>query len=81
MDPVISSIMLWPCNWAPSGWHFCDGQSLPISQYNVLHSLIGTTYGGDGVNNFNLPNMQSISASGAEVRYIICMMGIYPRRD
>jgi microcystin-dependent protein len=47
-----------------------------------LFSLIGTTYGGDGVTNFMLPDMQSVkTVSGAEVRYIICFEGIYPSRD
>jgi microcystin-dependent protein len=46
-------------NYAPLNWALCDGQLLPISQYSPLYSLIGTTYGGDGVTNFALPNLQS----------------------
>src|SRR6202043_3373119 len=45
-------------NFAPQNWAFCNGQSLPISQYDALFNLIGTTYGGDGVTTFNLPNLQ-----------------------
>jgi microcystin-dependent protein len=44
-------------NWAPRGWAFCSGQGLPISDYETLFNLIGTTFGGDGVETFNLPNL------------------------
>jgi microcystin-dependent protein len=46
-------------NFAPVGWLLCQGQLLPISQYDVLFNLIGTTYGGDGQNTFALPNLAS----------------------
>jgi microcystin-dependent protein len=46
-------------NFAPVGWMFCDGQTLPISENETLFQLIGTTYGGDGQETFNLPNLQS----------------------
>jgi len=46
-------------NFAPAGWMFCDGQSLPISENETLFQLIGTTYGGDGEETFQLPNLQS----------------------
>jgi microcystin-dependent protein len=45
-------------NFAPQGWALCNGQTLPIKQFTVLFNLIGTTYGGDGVTTFNLPNLQ-----------------------
>jgi microcystin-dependent protein len=45
-------------NFAPVGWHFCDGSLLSISQYTALFNLIGTTYGGDGVNTFGLPDLR-----------------------
>ncbi|GEP42654.1 tail Collar domain-containing protein [Brevifollis gellanilyticus] len=45
-------------NFPPNGWAFCDGQTLPISENEVLFNLIGTTYGGDGQETFNLPNLQ-----------------------
>lgn len=48
---------MWGCNFAPRGWAFCDGQTLPISQNTALFSLLGTTYGGDGRTNFSLPNL------------------------
>src|SRR6201998_2660783 len=46
-------------NFAPTGWALCNGQLLSISQYAALYSLLGTTYGGNGVQNFALPNLQS----------------------
>lgn len=58
MDPFVAEIRIFPFNFAPKGWAFCDGQLLPISQNTALFSLLGTTYGGDGKSNFALPNMQ-----------------------
>ena len=48
-----------PFTFAPVGWLVCDGSLLPISQYEVLYTLIGTTYGGDGTTNFALPDLRS----------------------
>jgi len=58
MDPFVAEIRIFPFNFAPKGWAFCDGQILPLSQNTALFSLLGTTYGGDGRSNFALPNMQ-----------------------
>jgi microcystin-dependent protein len=57
-DPFVAEIRIFPFNFAPRGWAFCDGQLLPISQNTALFSLLGTTYGGNGQSNFALPNMQ-----------------------
>ena len=57
-DPYIGEIRMFGGNFAPQGWAFCDGQLLSISQYDVLFNLIGTTYGGDGVNTFGLPDLR-----------------------
>jgi microcystin-dependent protein len=46
------------CNFAPSGWAFCDGRLIPISEYEALFALIGTFYGGDGVTTFALPDLR-----------------------
>jgi microcystin-dependent protein len=54
----VAEIRIFPFNFAPRGWAFCNGQLLPISQNTALFSLLGTTYGGDGKSNFALPNMQ-----------------------
>jgi len=58
MDPFVAEIRIFPFNFAPKGWAFCNGQLLPISQNTALFSLLGTTYGGDGKSTFALPNMQ-----------------------
>ncbi len=60
-DPFVAEIRLFPFNFAPTGWAFCDGQLLPLSQNTALFSLLGTTYGGNGQSNFALPNMQGRS--------------------
>jgi microcystin-dependent protein len=57
-DPFVAEIRIFPFNFAPKGWAFCDGQILPISQNTALFSLLGTTYGGNGQSTFALPNMQ-----------------------
>ena len=58
MDPFVAEIRIFPFNFAPRGWAFCDGQILPLSQNTALFSLLGTTYGGNGQSDFALPNMQ-----------------------
>jgi microcystin-dependent protein len=57
-DPFVAEIRMFPFNFPPTGWAFCDGQILPISQNTALFSLLGTTYGGDGKSTFALPNLQ-----------------------
>jgi microcystin-dependent protein len=58
-QPYVGEIRMFGGNFAPAGWMFCDGQSLPISENETLFQLIGTTYGGDGEETFQLPNLQS----------------------
>jgi microcystin-dependent protein len=58
MDPFVAEIRIYPFNFPPKGWAFCNGQLLPLSQNTALFSLLGTTYGGDGKSNFALPDMQ-----------------------
>ncbi|GAC1369313.1 MAG: tail fiber protein [Actinomycetota bacterium] len=57
-SPFVAEIRIFPFNFAPKGWAFCNGQILPISQNTALFSLLGTNYGGDGKSNFALPNLQ-----------------------
>jgi microcystin-dependent protein len=57
-DPFVAEIRIFPFNFAPKGWAWCDGQLLPISQNTALFSLLGTTYGGDGRSTFALPDLQ-----------------------
>jgi len=58
-QPYVGEIRMFAGNFAPNGWMFCEGQPLPISENDVLFQLIGTTYGGDGQETFNLPNLAS----------------------
>jgi microcystin-dependent protein len=57
-DPFLAEIRIFPFNFAPKGWAWCNGQLLPLSQNTALFSLLGTTYGGDGKSTFALPNLQ-----------------------
>jgi len=57
-DPFVAEIRIFAGNFAPSGWAFCDGQLMQLSQNTALFSLLGTTYGGNGVNTFALPDLQ-----------------------
>jgi len=57
-DPFVAEIRIFPFNFAPKGWAFCDGQLLPLSQNTALFALLGTTYGGDGKSTFALPDLQ-----------------------
>ncbi|MCU0496007.1 MAG: tail fiber protein [Anaerolineae bacterium] len=58
VDQFLAEIRMFPFNFPPQGWAFCDGQLLPLSQNTALFSLLGTTYGGNGASNFALPNLQ-----------------------
>ncbi len=58
-QPYIGEVRMFAGNFAPAGWMFCDGQVLPISEYETLFNLIGTTYGGDGQSTFALPDLRS----------------------
>jgi microcystin-dependent protein len=57
-DPFLAEIRIFPFNFAPRGWAFCNGQLLPISQNTALFALLGTTYGGDGKSTFALPGLE-----------------------
>jgi microcystin-dependent protein len=57
-QPYVGEIRMFAGNFAPAGWMFCDGATLPISENETLFQLIGTTYGGDGQNTFNLPDLR-----------------------
>jgi microcystin-dependent protein len=57
-DQFVGEIRLFPFNFAPTGWALCQGQLIPISQNTALFSLLGTFYGGNGISNFALPDLQ-----------------------
>lgn len=60
-EPFLAEVRIFGFNFAPRGWAFCDGQILPINQYQSLYSLLGTTYGGDGRTSFGLPDLRGRS--------------------
>lgn len=63
-DPFIGEIRLFGFPRVPTGWLACNGQSLPIAQFDVLYAILGTIYGGDGSTTFNLPDLQGRVAIG-----------------
>ena len=65
MQAFLSTILVWPPNFAPNGWALCAGQLMSISQNTALFSLLGATYGGDGITTFGLPNLQGRVPVGA----------------
>ncbi len=67
MDPFIGEIRIFGFNFPPQDWAYCNGQQLPVSQYQALYSLIGAIYGSNGSQPtaFNLPNLQSQTVMGA----------------
>jgi len=69
-DPFVGEIRMFAGNFAPVGWHFCDGALLPISENDTLFVLLGTYYGGDGEETFGLPNLQG--------RFPMHVGGTYP---
>ena len=61
-DPFVAEIRIFPFNFAPQHWAWCDGELLPLSQNTALFSLLGTTYGGDGKSTFALPDLRGRAA-------------------
>ncbi len=62
MDPFLAEIRIYPFNFAPKAWAFCNGQLIPISQNTALFALLGTVFGGDGKSTFALPDLQGNAA-------------------
>ncbi len=71
MDPFIGQLIAVSFNFAPKNWAICQGQLLPINQYQALFSLLGTTYGGDGVTTFALPDLRGRIANGAGSGFVL----------
>src|SRR4051794_36100672 len=57
-QPYVGELRMFAGNFAPAGWMFCEGQLLPISEYETLFNLVCTTYGGDGQSTFALPDLR-----------------------
>ena len=63
-QPYVGQIEAFPFGFAPRGWQTCSGQLLPIAQFQALFSLLGTTYGGNGIQTFALPDLRGRVAMG-----------------
>ncbi len=70
-ESYVGEIRMFAGNFAPDGWMFCDGSLLAISEQETLYNLIGTTYGGDGQSNFNLPDLRSRVPLGMGGTYLL----------
>ena len=79
-QPYVGEIRIFAGNFAPAGWAFCDGSLQSISVNPTLFQLIGTTYGGDGVNTFALPDLRG-KGIVAGLNYYIALQGVFPSRD
>jgi microcystin-dependent protein len=81
-DQFLAEIRIFPFNFPPTGWAFCDGQLMPISQNTALFALLGTYYGGDGKSTFALPDlqgsapMQTGQGQGLSERFLGEMSGV-----
>lgn len=76
MEPFVGEIRAVAFNWAPNGWFLCNGQTLPVAQYQALFALIGGVYGGDGRTTFALPNLQGRVAAGLATNQSTCPPGV-----
>ena len=88
MDEMLGVLKRFAGGFAPMGFKDCDGAKLPISQYQALYSILGTTYGGNGTTDFALPDVRRKDQSGHREpwgpdhpRWLICVQGIYPPRQ
>lgn len=81
MDPFLGQIQLFPYIFAPVNWLPCNGQILPVAQYRPLYSLLGTKFGGDGINTFALPDLRGAALGQYNQYYINVINGIYPSRS
>lgn len=84
-EGTIGEIRLFAGNFAPRNWAFCDGQLLSIQENTALFSILGSNYGGDGRTTFGLPKMAAVNSDDGnpynDIRYVICLQGVYPQRN
>jgi len=81
METFMGQIIITAFNFAPNGFAMCNGQTLPIAQFQALFALLGTTYGGDGKRTFNLPNLNKTSNLPTGCNYCIALSGVFPPRS
>jgi microcystin-dependent protein len=70
-EPFIGEIRIFAGSFAPRGWAFCNGQPLPIAQNQALFAILGTTYGGDGIQTFSLPDLRGRAPLHANAGYVL----------
>lgn len=80
METMLGEIELFPFTFVPRGWLLCNGQTLSITQNQALYSLLGITYGGDGITTFALPNLLGTEPV-PNTKYCIAREGLYPERN
>src|SRR5579862_5578685 len=81
-EPFLGQIMYVGFNFCPAGWSTARGQTLSVTQYQALFALLGTTYGGDGVATFRLPNVKLVlTKTGAPLTACIAMLGVFPSQN
>ncbi|ACV63155.1 Tail Collar domain protein [Desulfofarcimen acetoxidans DSM 771] len=81
MDPLLGDIELFAFDFAPRHWMPCEGQTLSTATYQTLFSLIGITFGGNGITTFCLPDLRNaLPMQGMGMHYCIAVEGIYPSR-
>jgi len=78
--PFVGETRTFAFTFAPQGWLPCDGQLLPICDYDALFTLIGTTYGGDGESSFALPKANGPASGDITLTRFISVFGSYPER-
>jgi len=82
MDVFLGMIKAFPYTFTPEWWLPCDGRLLPITQNQALFSLISNKFGGDGKNNFALPDLRGAETdAGGHCKYYIATSGLYPNRE
>lgn len=82
MDVYLGIIQLFAFNYPPIGWALCNGQMLSVNENQALFTLIGTHFGGDGVTNFAVPNLnQAALSTNLFGNWYIATQGIYPNRN
>ncbi len=81
-EPFLGQIMYVAFKFCPAGWSTARGQTLSVTQYQVLFDLLGTTYGGDGTVTFKLPNIKPVlTKTGAPLTACIAMLGVFPSQN
>jgi len=80
METFLGEVIYVAFNFVPNGFLQCNGALLPINQNQALFSLLGTTWGGDGIHNFAIPTLPTAHDPSFKGTYLIATQGIYPSR-